>query len=128
MRDPWRLQGIDHEMSNASDATASACGSPTGASESEKGAGPVGHDSGSDAEITHRAGGLPRITEWLQERLTLAPIDRVDNTSPALFEAGVNSLTLEEHDVRDGFNPIAQLPEPQLLAERSGSSALHRHP
>lgn len=58
---------------------------------------------------------LARIVEWLKERLRLAPINRMNNTSPALFEAGLSTLTLDEHDTRNGFNAIAQLPEFQLL-------------
>ena len=58
---------------------------------------------------------LARIIEWLKERLSLAPINRMNNTSPALFEAGLSTLTLDEHDSRNGFNAIAQLPEFQLL-------------
>ncbi|WP_152997997.1 hypothetical protein [Curtobacterium luteum] len=42
-------------------------------------------------------------------------INRMNNTSPALFEAGLSTLTLDEHDTRNGFNAIAQLPEFQLL-------------
>lgn len=68
------------------------------------------------AAISAASENLTRILAWLKERLALAPINRMNNTSASLFEQGHATLTLEEHDERNGFNRIAELPEFQLLA------------
>ncbi|MBT1606482.1 hypothetical protein [Curtobacterium flaccumfaciens] len=58
---------------------------------------------------------LSRILDWLKVRLALRNMNRMSRTSAALFEPGVETLTVEEHDRRNAFNRLAKMEELRLL-------------
>lgn len=58
-----------------------------------------------------------RILDWLKVRLALRNMNRMSRTSAALFEPGVETLTVEEHDRRNAFNRLAKMEELGLLTQ-----------
>lgn len=59
---------------------------------------------------------LSRILDWLKARLALRNLNRMNRTSAALFEPGIEKLTVEEHDRRNAFNRLAEIEELRLIA------------
>ncbi|WP_066515952.1 hypothetical protein [Curtobacterium ammoniigenes] len=58
---------------------------------------------------------LSRILDWLKLRLAMRTLNRKNATSAALFEPGLDRLTVDEHDLRNPFNRLAELEELRLV-------------
>ncbi|WP_156794769.1 hypothetical protein [Curtobacterium sp. BH-2-1-1] len=59
---------------------------------------------------------ITRIIDWLKARLALASMNRMNRTSAALFEPGIDKLTVADHDERNEFNRLAQIDSLRLIA------------
>lgn len=59
---------------------------------------------------------VSRIIDWLKARLALRTLNRMNRTSAALFEPGLETLTVDEHDRRNPFNQLAQMEQLRLIA------------
>jgi hypothetical protein len=59
---------------------------------------------------------ISRIIDWLKARLALRGMNRMNRSSAALFEPGLESLTVEEHDRRNPFNRLAEMEQLRLIA------------
>ena len=59
---------------------------------------------------------ISRIIDWLKARLALRGMNRMNRSSAALFEPGIERLTVEEHDRRNPFNRLAEIEQLRLIA------------
>jgi hypothetical protein len=59
---------------------------------------------------------ISRIIDWLKARLALRTLNRMNRTGAALFEPGLETLTVDEHDRRNPFNQLAQIEQLRLIA------------
>lgn len=59
---------------------------------------------------------IERILDWLKVRLALGTMNRKNRTSAALFEPGLATLTVEEHDDRNPFKELAEIHQLRLIA------------
>lgn len=59
---------------------------------------------------------IERIVDWLKARLALGDMNRKNRTSAALFEPGLETLTVDEHDLRNPFTQLAEIQQLGLIA------------